>query len=401
MALGGYKFAGYKVTKPEGATNAEWALLIHKTRLKAFMAANTLAGEIWEFDRSNGDVAFETYGNVIYYADRTDPLNLVSFFKHSTEDKYYAIVSAFNYFISSSSAGFSGYVRFSPQAGMYAYYTTSSNYHKIYEKQLFHVVSYDRFDEDFLLDSANNYPTRSLGLVPITNFKTSQSTANIVSISAGSEYGYETTLRFGYALRDKDILTVSINGTDLSSRELFKVSLVGFDSMTLSSPDDEANIYGIVLGIDASSTNINNWTSTGSPFSYCQNTLKDNFERYEQSGLWSGMSLSWSQKAIFAGSPQAFPFESVTLKALNDRVQAPFLNGDGISSKGTFDISLLSANSAAPYTLVSAMQTYANGNYLLALQRRANGNNQTNYYVGWDPSNPDVTNDSSWTAYTE
>lgn len=397
MALGGYKFAGYKCTKPENATDAQWALLIHKTRLKAFMAANALAGNIWEFDRNSGDVAFETYGNVIYYADRTDPLNLVSFFKHSTEDKYYAIVSAFNYYLSTGT--YSGMVRFSWSAGVKAYYTTSSDYHKLYQKQLFHVVSYDRFDENFLLYSANNYPARSLGLVPITNFQSNSATSSTVTISTSNEYGAQSTLRFGCALRDKDILTVSINGTDLSNRERFKVSLVGFDSLTLSSPDDAANIYGIVLSSDTYSININDWTSTNSAFSYNQNTLKDNFGRYEQSGLWSGMSLSWSGKAIFAGSPQVFPFENVTLKTLNDRVQAPFLNGNGISSKGTFNISLLSANSAAPYTLVSAMQTYANGNYLLALQRKSNGNNQTNYYIGWDPSNPDITSEDAWTAY--
>lgn len=397
MALGGYKFAGYRCTKPENATDAEWALLIHKTRLKAFMAANTLAGDIWEFDRNSGDVAFETYGNVIYYADRTDPLNLVSFFKHSTEDKYYAIVSAFNYYLATGT--YSGLVRFSWSAGVSAYYITSSNYHKLYQKQLFHVVSYDRFDENFLLYSANNYPARSLGLVPITNFQTNSAGSSTVTINTANEYGSQSTLRFGCALRDKDILTISINGTDLSNHDLFKVSLVGFDSMALSSPNDTANIYGIVLGTDTYSIGPNNWGSALTNFSYVQNTLKDNFARYEESGLYSALTLTWSGKALFAGTPQLIPFESVTLKTMGDRLQSPFMNSDGIASKGTFNISLLSENSAAQYTSTSTMQTYANGNYLLALRRKANGTYQTNYYVGWDPSNPDITSEDAWAAY--
>ena len=43
MALGGYKFAGYKCSNDGTLTDAQWALRIHKTRIKAFLEANTLA----------------------------------------------------------------------------------------------------------------------------------------------------------------------------------------------------------------------------------------------------------------------------------------------------------------------------------------------------------------------
>lgn len=403
MSLGGYKFAGYKCTKPEGATDAEWALLIHKTRLKAFVEANTLAGDIWEFDRNSGDVAFETYGNVIYYADRTDPLNLVSFFKHSAEDKYYAIISAFNYF---NVGSYTGPVHFTEKTNIVAYYTTDSNYQRSYAKQLFHVVSYARLSEDFLLYNASgdNYPNSAISLVPVTNFQTYSGSGNAVTPSASNEYFKQAVLNFGYTIRDKNITTISVNGTDFSNTDLFKVSLVGFDSLSLSSVDDSANIYGINFGTSTPSINPNSWgNNIELPCNALQCTLKDNFQRYEQTGLWSALALSPASKATFGGSPTVFPYEAVSLRAIGSRVTQPFLNSNGITSKGSFDISLLAANGANPYTLVSTMGSYANGNYLLVMRQKYNSPtanlSQTNYYIGWDPSNPDITRESAWTAY--
>lgn len=401
MSLGGFKFAGYKCTKPENATDAEWALLIHKTRLKAFMAANTLAGDIWEFDRNSGDVAFETYGNVIYYADRTDPLNLVSFFKHSTEDKYYAIISAFNYF---NAGNYTGPVHFTEKTNIMAYYTTGQNYQRSSGKQLFHVVSYERLSENFLLYNASGdtYPNSAISLVPITNFQASTG-GNAVTPTTSNEYFTQSVLNFGYTVRDKNIVTISINGADFSNTDLFKVSLVGFDSLSLSSAGDSANIYGLNLGTSLPSTSPNSWTAATEPCNSLQCTLKDNFNRYEQTGLWSALALSPASKATFGGSPTVFPYETVSLRAIGSRVTAPFLNSNGITSKGSFDISLLAANGANSYTLVSTMRSYANGNYLLVLRQKNNSSTanilQTNYYIGWDPSNPDITSEDAWTAY--
>lgn len=403
MSLGGYKFAGYKCTKPSGATDAQWALLIHKTRLKAFMAANTTASAGWSFDWSNGDESFETYGNVIYYADGTDPLNLVSFFKHGSGDdtKYYMIASLFNY------ANVTGYSRLvlPSEASLPAYYSSSSVQWKIYGKQLFHAVSYERFLEDCLVGGANRYPKKAISLVPIGGFYLSTATNNIVDMTSAYDYSKQGTIRFGCAIRDKNIISVTVHGSTIPDSSYFKITFVGFDSMTLSSPSDTANIYGISLCSDRESTKQNNWSSNINPNSYCNCTLKDNFTRYDSLSVWSNLGLTPAQKAVFAGAPSTHPYESVSLNTCNSRTSSPFLNSDGITSKGTFNIDLLSANSATPYTSVSPMNTYANGNYLLAIRCTSNPQTsntcQTNYYIGWDPSNPDITQESTWTAYTE
>ena len=401
MALGGYKFAGYKCSKPSGATDAQWALLIHKTRLKAFMAANTAASAGWSFDWSNGDEAFETYGNVIYYADGTDPLNLVSFFKHGSGDdtKYYMIASLFNY---ATTAGYSRLV-IPVGASVPAYYSSSSAQWKIYGKQLFHAVSYDRFPEDCLVSSSSNYPQKAICLVPIGGYFLSTGTYNIVDMSNNYDYSGQGTVRFGCAIRNKNITSITVHRSTIPDSSYYKITLVGFDSMTLSSPSDTANIYGISLCSDRESIMPNNWSANSLPNSYCNSTLKNDFTRYEYGSVWSNLVLTPAQKAVFAGAPSIHPYESVSLNTCNSRTSAPFLNSDGITSKGTFNIDLLATNSATPYTSVSPMQSYANGNYLLAIRCTSNPQTtnvcQTNYYVGWDPSNPDITSEDAWTAY--
>lgn len=413
MALGGYKFAGYKCTKPENATDAEWALLIHKTRLKAFMEANTLAGDIWEFDWSDGTIAFEAYGNVIYSLTPSDGLNLVSFFKHKTEDKYYLIASLFSFFCADSSA-YSTLWLSSPISGptITAYYDTTSNYWKLGRKQLFHAVSYDRFATDCLVKTSSqsdNYPSNAIGLVPIGGFCTYSSTYLTVGMSEANSYGSMTSFCAGYALKNKDIISFAIDSLSRSeARNYIKTSLVGFDSLTLSSPNDTANIYGVCFTYG--SNNVYDISQIQQAYSYpiapFSETLKDNLTRYTEYNKWSVIGLSRPKKAFFGGSPESIPYESVELTAGCSRNTEPFLNSDGICSKGTFNIDLVSANSYYNNTAYSMMNTVANGNYLLVYKNNSTStgptnlvSSQVNYYVGWDPSNPDITSEDAWTAY--
>lgn len=413
MSLGGYKFAGYKCTKPSGATDAQWALLIHKTRLKAFMAANTLAGDIWEFDWSNGTIAFETYGNVIYSLTPSDGLNLVSFFKHKTEEKYYLIASLFSFFCASNQA-YSTLWLSSADSGpaINAYYSTSSNYWKIDKKQLFHAVSYDRFATDCLVKTSaqsDNYPSKAICLVPIGGFNTSSATNLTVAMNDSNSYGAMTSFCAGYALKNKDIISFAIDSLSRSEAQNYiKTSLVGFDSLTLSSPNDTANIYGLCFTYG--SNNVYDISSVPqasvSPVAPYSETLKDNLSRYTAHGKWSLVGLSRPKKAFFGGSPESIPYESVEFTAGCSRSAEPFLNSDGICSKGAFNIDLISANSYYNNTAYGMMNAAANGNYLLVYKNSdvigATMNllySQANYFVGWDPSNPDITSEDAWTAY--
>ena len=413
MALGGYKFAGYKCTKPENATDAEWALLIHKTRLKAFMAANALAGDIWEFDWSDGTIAFENYGNVIYSLTPSDGLNLVSFFKHKTEDKYYLIASLFSFFCSDTrsfstlwlSSGFSG-------PAITAYYESTANYWKIGRKQLFHAVSYDRFTTDCLVKTSaqsDNYPSKAICLVPIGGFCSYTGTRVTVAMNEANSYGSMTSFCAGYALKNKDVISFAIDSLSRTeARNYIKTSLVGFDSLTLSSPNDTANIYGLCF--TASGSDVYDISviqrAVADAIAPVSETLKDNLTRYTEYNKWSVIGLSRPKKAFFGGSPESIPYESVEFTAGCSRNNEPFLNSDGICSKGTFNIDLVSANSYYNNTAYSMMNIVANGNYLLVYKTNNLNSGQSNlvysqvnYYVGWDPSNPDITSEDAWTAY--
>lgn len=405
MSLGGYKFAGYKCTKPENATDAEWALLIHKTRLKAFMAANALAGDIWEFDRNSGDVAFETYGNVIYYADRIDPLNLVSFFKHGSGDdtKYYMIASLFNYQLGTS---YSGPTRINANGTFTVGYFTSSGQYKITTNVcLFHTASYDRFPEDCLkyVNGVGTYPSRALSLVPISQFCYSSSEPYMTGSSSTSSYFAKSLLYLGVAIKGTNILTfTSPDLTNDSDRYLrCKTTLVGFDGITLSSPNDSANIYGVTIyGTADSDTRLIAWTDYAE--SRLNETLTDSFERYTVSNKQSDLMLSQPYKAVYNGSPDAYPFENVILTTNGTRSAAPYLNNDGITSKGSFNVDLLACNGTYSYSNFDTWKTAANGNYIVVRFKRNVPNYSSQpcvYYVGWDPSNPDITSEDAWTAY--
>lgn len=405
MALGGFKFAGFKCTKPEGATDAQWALLIHKTRLKAFMAANTAASAGWSFDWSNGNESFEAYGDVIYYADGTDPLNLVSFFKHGSGDdtKYYMIASLFNYQLGAS---YSGPTRINANGTFtLGYYTSSGQYKVTTNICLFHTASYDRFPEDCFkyVNGGGTYPSKALSLVPISQFCYTSSAPYMNGSFSNASYFAQNVLYLGAAIKGTNILTfTSPNLTNDSDRYLrCKTTLVGFDGMTLSSPNDSANIYGVTIyGTVDSDTRINAWTDYAD--SRLNETLTDSFERYSVSNKYSNLVLSQPYKAIYNGSPAAYPFESVILTTNGDRSTAPYLNNDGITSKGSFGVDLLACNGTYSYSHFDTWKTVANGNYIIARFKRAIPGYQAQscvYYVGWDPSNPDITADASWTAY--
>lgn len=405
MALGGYKFAGYKCTKGESMTDAEWALLIHKTRIKAFLEANTSANAGWVFDLNGGTIDFNaTYTGVIYDLGG-DGLNLVSYFRNGAGDnaKYYMIASLFNWTCGTPT---SSQIQISNTGPIATGPFTSSGGYKVGSYSLFHAVSYDPFPEDCLLKSANNYPSRAISLVPICGFYQQGAQTPSCTPSTNDTYFKTDKMYFGYALKDLDIIHLSIFNDNLSSANMYRyirTSLLGFNSFTLSSPNDSSNIYGVCLSATGPSE-LDAATWTNSAVSYCNETLTDSFTRYVVSNKDSHLTLTGSKKALFNGVVTAYPFETVSLTTNGVRTNAPFLNSDGIVSKGTFNIELLSCNGSYNNSAFSEWNSVANGNYLTVLVRRAIStidSTQTTYYVGWDASNPNILDETSWTEFSE
>lgn len=409
MALGGYKFAGYKVTKPEGATDTQWAELIHKARLKAFWDANTASGAGWVFDKNSGHMDWNggpgVGGDVIYCADGDDDLNLVSFFRHGTgaDAKYYIIATLFNW--EQYSGTITGRMKISNGAVMPMLLGEIVNRYKVDGKTLFHAVGYSEFPDECLSNSSGNYPQDALPLIPIGGWAEYNNSAN--SFTGSEKFKDANALYLGYAVKGTNIITFATRTDTLglsTNYRYTKNSFVGFDSLKLSSPNDSANIYGVTLNARGTEIGVTYWFD--SVLSTEQETLKDDFNRYPANvtNNDNALMLTLTRNAVFNGNPQLYPFENVGLTTNAKRVSAPYLNSDGITSKGTFDIDLLACNGTNTYTGFSTWKPVANGNYLTAIIRQAQASdtlNQTTYYIGWDPSNPDITQESSWPEYSE
>lgn len=278
MALGGYKFAGYKCTKASEMSNADLALLIHKTRLKAFVEACAKANANWHFCKNSGTHDFEGETGVIYNIIGVTS-DFVSFFQYENENKYFAIITC---------PEITDDIFHDKARGKGYYEGDNTNRYLWTYRTMFHCASVSPLDADFFI-------------------KQSQQTLN----SNGELYAIEN-----------------------------KPSSLYLSTLTLAS-----YVYG---------------TSGDIPYA-------------------------------------ALRLVTHELPEDEMRTTAPLLNSDGITSKGYIDVDLIVGNITNGYASLKACGAYANGNYLLACKDYS-GYQQ--YYVGWDPSNPDITLESSWPEYT-
>lgn len=87
--IGGFIFRGYRCVKDPNDTVVSWTLKVHKTRVKAFIEASNAANAGWQFDKTDGAIAFENVPGAIHSVDNYQR-NLVTFFKNG-DDAYTAI----------------------------------------------------------------------------------------------------------------------------------------------------------------------------------------------------------------------------------------------------------------------------------------------------------------------
>lgn len=415
MALGGYKFAGYKISKDaDGAWDAAWALKAHRARIKAFRSACELSSswgsDKWHYDSNwmSGDTTDgeATPSSVIYYTDPSNfegyGYNLITFYQWGSESKYLAIVTL----------GYqtSGYAN--DEATCKARRGSASWYFGWSSQQLFHVLSYEPFTSVDFMKTGETYPTKALSLYPTKGYSFSATSVATLTPAANASNGalYRSSLYFGYAVREKSITSIlSTSSWFSATKDKFDVTLFAFDAMSLSSPNDTANVLAVcpqyinqtsyLANLSTNSATNPQWPNATS------DTLKDNYERYittESSRQGSSLYLSRKDNACFSATAQSIPYESITLTASVDRLSAPYLNSDGITSKGTISIEYFATNQCYTYASEKPVWTrFANGNYLCVYVNPSTyALTQFNYYIGWDPSNPDITSEDAWTAYT-
>ena len=426
MAFGGYKFKGYKVVRSNLSTNtyANWCLLVHQARIKAFMESCTLSGAQWHFSKTNGALSFESYGNVIYRVanGNGEYHDYLSFFKYGDEELYYMIATLGEYYWKE---------RGTPAIAESAVYqvcggsTTAGRYKFAgYSSAL----SLTEFPDDgpFSLDA---YPFSALpctSQIATNNFNFYS--GGVTEGSSNHMVSSYTTIYVGYATKGKDIITVSNrNKGSVESGD-------GFSS--LCAPDDNFKLMKINFGHSTETTDfsaantisLDAWsneclTSTGAR--NCAYTSTNNSD-------YNCLAVVPSALPFIQAGGQHVPYGSIYLSTLNRSMSQ--INGDYMTVKGVVKNELVCSNSFSYETRTQQpgigmpvmggnlmcfcccqKTPTANSEFTSQAIDRLNGGYQVPggtgsgfsnpypqmyvypaVYVGWDPSNPNINDDASW-----
>lgn len=394
MALGGYKFAGRYCQKGT-LTNTEWALLMHKTKLAAFMASNSASNAGWSFDQTGGDVSFSTYGNVIYSLDSVGN-NYVSFFVNG--DVYLAILTCCLWG-ASADAG-TGKIK-----GPFDLISSYSSSPFICSKgSAYHRLSKVRLTTDNIFTNING----ACGLY-ISGMSACVSNSNSgCDYSKSDCYPYKSSYYQGYAMKEKCVL--SFSGTNSTSSEIH-LSVVGGSTFSSFANDNDTN--GILCTLPYgyySGTGNSVGEATETNLSYDIRTADAPSLSIKDDGTISMCAVSLPLNAAYASLNQqtVYPFSSVQVYVYNNTTSGVYL-------KGNTKIDFLSCCYVTTNTMVR-YQTVANGNYIFAFDLAgtmsiSDNSHAASFYkytvnnlkgllfVGWDPSNPDITSSAAWELY--
>ena len=393
MALGGYKFKGYRYNVPSDFDSSDdtqvkaQCLEMFKCRLKAFTESCLASGADWEFSYTDGDYSFGSYGDVIYDLDG-DGYNHGAFLKYHGREQYMMLM---NYQSGDILDNF-----------FMIKYSTNTNYYDICTAK------------------------SSIGLLPFTpdNWKDAnlgkrlrlRGTYGPNNMSSSYVPNIRTTV-YGFATKGCDV--VEINSISSGTYRFKVMSPDGF--ATLCSPGDVAPVFDYA-GYGTRTYNISTYNyilhlnyypiqilrSDGSKFPYTllEAEYLDNHGNYP--------AIFSQPEAYYRSSIDHVPYASplITQLTYGEDITNYCINNDGIMSKGYVKPELMAINSIRPYSQMvnlNLCKPYANGNYILAeIFYTSNSNNAPTsnrsyhdgaIYVGWDPSNPDITQAASWENY--
>ena len=422
MALGGYKFAGYRATRGDLGT-VDWILKLHKARVKAFLAASDIANAGWEPDLTAGSFDFETYGNIIYSLD-SENRNLVSFFKNG-DSAFFAIVTVTKW----ASQITSGYVTIPYEMRYYSYSSSfsSQNYYNVaYAYNVaFHVVASERltpnniFSTDRLQVGSRLFGAGSLYFANLPNsFYTDL--ADLPSSSAKTAVNYYTVINCGYAVKGKNIISIYSHDETPNSTLYSAMSCEAFSSLCNAAD----NYPWLCFHVDSSYTTSADEFSTTvaydgavSPsalqfFSKPRGQIIPFYYGNSSYSTYAFPAISTSVLSAMASGNGEIPYCSIALGNVTYNAA-----GTGCDGKGNIDVEFIASNVITGRSKPSKGMAVSGGNYLCVYLRSYGSSDPAPFatpgtlnwgnglstsfclYVGWDPSNPDITQASAWTEY--
>lgn len=396
MSLGGYKFAG-KYCEKGSLTDQQWALRMHKTKVAAFMAANTLSGAGWNYDMTGSPD-----GN--YHCLDAVGNNYVTVFKRTngTDDyTWFAIYTLTMFTWSGTSANavqlYLNVISVDGTNQYPGYY--ACNFYRIGTAQ----ISYS--------DSLANGPSQLINstlCVPMGNpgSSTSDIGGSFYPINSSCTLGM-SQVYYGFALKNDDI--IMFQGGSATSASLCCSAASGHAFSSFVNPDDENGIF-------AYNTQYLYNNGTYDHESSNRYIGADNMNSrlcYAFNG-YAGVSVAAKLGAIplayYGSAVSDYPFQSLS-------VYDVYNSSTKVVGKGTLKSELISISFQGATNLVPPIySSVANGNLLCVNNITVTGfttyalnGNPGNYalvtypalYVGWDPSNPEITQASAWSLYDE
>lgn len=408
MALGGYKFAGYKCNRGE-TTDLQWVLLCHKTRVKAFLSSSSSANAGWTFDPdfTSGMYSYGTSGNVIYSMDELG-YNLVSFFKHGDGDSYFAILTLGYYQASQNLA--SGCVKINTPTVF-----GSLSYRVGNGCTMFCKVSKTQITPSDVLDRVNG----ELYMMPCGKFLQDANYNNGPKPTTweNDKYTYlglsgSYSVHAGFAI--KGINIISFMGYAASG-----LCISCFSSNAFSSVFNDGDIYTqFALNAMASTSGVSNNERDNK---FPTGSLSTEFGVYVLTINGDALSSTNNPTLVFRGVAYVAGNMSLPLMSYDSLVVDNIYAWDSTHNsggKGIVSIDFLAYNVfTRSQDLPAAYAVVANGNYMCAsnvtstslkpypLNKLYTTSSGPKFfpvlYIGWDPSNPDITQESAWTEYTE
>lgn len=393
MSLGGYKFRGYYCQKGS-LTDAQWALLMHKTKVAAFMAANTAASAGWDYDMTGSPD-----GN--YHCLDSVGNNYVTVFKRTNGENDYTWFALYTLTYATKTGTNTGSVQRSLMSGRFVLNSGYVFYVGTFACAYFRIGNSAISYNDSLLDltMSNNGSTP---LIPMANTATARNYSDSDYFGRTITLFNKTSNYYGFAIKGCDIIMFAgfgANTTDLccslASGNAFSRMIYDADTKKVFA----ANLQSTGEGGDwdeVSSRKTNG--EIAFPVTACQ----------ESNGNTAVPAyLTCSDLAQWSGLPEEYPF--ISLSAFTST-----------TGKGVINVGLICAN--MPKTAGQAVGIYSSvaGGKLLAaiktdgtyyaktINNAPNPDSPSGYpwtiyrviYVGWDPSNPDITQASSWTEFT-
>ena len=424
MSLGGHMYAGHSVQKSDftNLTDKQWALALHKCRVKAFVDSVARSGATWVCSRTNGEIDLDSTctGYIHILAESSGASDdtyqgYATYFKYmdnGTATAYFLIFTAprwqINDFTGDSSSANGG-------VDIYAnnVYTdhidSSGNKWTLYSDRTtcFYALSLDEFgshpkDDDYIPVRATRLT--SCGAI-VYHSVSSSPYPRTLSASTNTFMG-SNSVSFGYCTKSgtPDVIEFAKNLNDLNLN--WNVNVISPIAMSQNiSPNDSYKLASIKLR----SNNVN--YSTGSSGEIYSTGLYAyaSYLNY----LNSGGSLCWgyyssSISTIVPNVRLCFNYIP-TGSSLNDRIYSAFVlsteqpTGTDNEAKGFVNIEL----AAFSYESSNDFQATSGGNYLCVGNKTvakayftSSSSTATIYaFVGWDASNPDMTTINACPVY--